>query len=309
MSMHKHTTTILLCMSVLIACAWVNSGRCALTQSNIHKKLPLSPSSCVLLVSDQVDGVSDPQFFDSAYISAILQNNFAYVLWDHNIYGSPTLDDLQPYSAIIWYTGNSGQYPADNPDYGHLTLTLDEEETLVNYLNTGDQDRIIILSGIWIAWNCVANADTHTQLYSDLFSHMLGLSYVEDNFFTGWIDVDDDWTIVGVGDDFYGSTTYELDWASDNNYPDQLEAVSPGNTTATWQDPSYISHHYSCIYAEGVKDSGVGMYHLALLSCPVESIKDADLRNEIIYNLLLWGGTHTIGIQPVSVGEIKSLFR
>jgi hypothetical protein len=306
--MNRNTAFLSFCISVLVAGILVGSGYCGITKSNLQKKQLLYPSSCVLLVSDQVDGVSAPQFFDSAYISAVLDNNFAYVLWDHNVYGSPTLDDLQPYSAIIWYTGNSGQYPADDPNYGHLTLTLEEERTLVNYLNSGDQDRILILSGMWIAWNCVANADTQTQLYSNLFSAMLGLSYTEDNF-NNWIDVDDDWTIAGVGDDFYDSTTYELNWASQYNYPDQLEAVSPGSTTATWQDPSVNSHHYSCIYAQGLKIFGSGMYHLALLSCPIESINDTDLRNEIIYNLLTWGGTHTINVQPVSLGEIKSLFR
>jgi len=307
MSANKNTTATCILTAILLS---ITTTATLGAENGLRETetIRLLPTSSVLLVSDQVDGVADPQFFDEYYVSAMEYYGYAYTIWDHNALGSPTIGDLEPYSAIIWYTGNSGQYPADDPYFGHLTLSLGEEKTLETYLNTGDQDRLLVLSGMWIAWNCIANSDDHSQFYSPLFSALLGLSYIEDNF-TDWIHVDDDWTLEGVGDQFYGTSSYEIIWASDFNYPDQLEAVSPGDATAIWVDADEEHHHYSCVYACGEKTIGSGEYHIALLSCPIESIGDQEERNEILHNLLMWGGTHLINIQPTSLGGIKSLFR
>jgi hypothetical protein len=152
----------------------------------------------ILLVSDQTDGVDTPEYYDSYYINAVESGGYGYGVWDHDILGSPSYEDLENFSMVIWYTGISGEYSADNEIYGNITLTPSERFTLANYLMETEGDRTLVLSGMWIAWNCVADAGNETQLSSLLFSSLLGLDYHQDNF-TNWIEVQDDWCVEGAG--------------------------------------------------------------------------------------------------------------
>ncbi|MGQ9705620.1 MAG: hypothetical protein ACUVWP_01275 [bacterium] len=262
-------------------------------------------ATSVLLVSDQTDGVDNPQFFDAYYIQALNSHNVAYSFWDHDRFGSPKLTDLEPYKLIIWFTGNSGQYSSDTPNFGHVTLTKDEEKTLCDYLNTLSGDRSVILSGMWIAWNCVANASNNSQEFSILFSGLLGLDYPVDNF-TGWITVNDDWEVKGVKESpIFKGAIYGVEWKSNMNNPDMLESNVNGGD-ARWFDGSQF-HHHSCIHNEGDKMIG-GKFRIALLSCPFESIGSNDDRKKLMGNILNWCKVPSISIENTSIGQIKSLF-
>lgn len=259
----------------------------------------------ILLVSDQTDGVDNPEYYDSIYIDVLEANNYSYSVWDHEVLGSPTFEDIEDYEMIIWFTGISGEYSADNETYGHLTLTLQEEATLLKYLSLTEGDRMLVLSGMWIAWNCVADASSQQQIYSPLFSGILGLEYHQDNFMN-WIEVDDDWTVDGVaGSPFFSGGTYDIDWNSSGNFPDQLESVE-GKETAKWMDETNTSHHNGIVYNSMEKSNGTA--RMVLMSCPLEAIGEADDRKQIIEEMCNWAGIYPVSIQSVSLGNIKSLF-
>jgi len=259
----------------------------------------------VLLVSDETDGVDSPQYFDAYYIQALTSHNIAYSFWDHDLHGSPKLSDLEPYKLIIWFTANSGQYSSDTPNYGHLTLTKDEEKTLNDYLMTLDGDRALILSGMWIAWNCVANSSNNTQEYSLLFTGLLGLDYSGDNF-TNWIKVTDDWDLKETSNSpIFKGATYGIEWKSKLNNPDMLESSMNGGD-AKWFDTNDY-HHYACIHNEGDKMGG-GKFRIALMSCPFESVGGADDKKKVMGNILNWCKVPSVSIESTSIGAIKSLF-
>ncbi|OQX90368.1 MAG: hypothetical protein B6D57_03520 [Candidatus Coatesbacteria bacterium 4484_99] len=260
----------------------------------------------ILLVSDQTDGVDTPEYFDAYYISALDWHNVNYTYWDHDTYGSPQLEDLEPYGLIIWFTGNSGQYSSDIPYYGHITLTLEEEQTLFSYLTTLEGDRGVLLSGMWVAWNCVADASTQSQTYSPLFSHLLSLDYPQDNF-TDWIEVDDDWTLDSEqSSPIYKADTITIDWKSSQNYPDMLESMVDGGD-AKWYDGGEY-HHYACIHNEGEKLMG-GKYRIALMSCPFEAIGTSEERFTVMGDILDWYKIPSVSIETESIGTIKTIFR
>jgi len=259
----------------------------------------------ILLVSDQSDGVDQPEYYDSSYIDAVEAGNYSYGVWEHDILGSPTFEDIEDYDIIIWFTGKSGEYSADHPIFGHVTITPEEESILYKYLMETDGDRLLVLSGMWIAWNCVADASSEEQIYSPLFTDLFGLDYVDDNF-TNWILVEDDWSLIGVGGaPFFSNGYYNIDWLSTGNFPDQLESMYDGET-AIWCEPGDIYHHYGIIYNSVVKANGTA--RTILMSSPLESIDNSEDRERLIEEICNWAGVYPVSIQTMSYGSIKKIF-
>ena len=300
------TLTSVTLLNISISLAENRGNNITSTNLSSSRNLPINTNGVsVLLVSDETDGVDNPQFFDAYYIQALTSYNIAYSFWNHDLNGSPKLSDLEPYKLIIWFTANSGQYSSDTAHYGHITLTLEEEKTLNDYLTTLDGDRGLILSGMWIAWNCVANASNNTQEYSTLFSGLLGLDYPVDNF-TNWINVNNDWDLKGeASSPIFKSKTYGVEWKSSKNNPDMLDSNLNGGDTKWFYKNDY--HHFACIHNEGDKMIG-GKFRIALMSCPFEAVGSTDDKKNVMKNILDWCKVPSVSIENTSIGEIKSLF-
>jgi len=282
------------------ACAWATHG--------------------ILLVSDQVDGVRDPQYFDSYYKNALRDakpGGYDYVLWDHSTQGSPPFEELRKYKIVIWYTSTSGEAPASDPLRGSVTLTPAEQEALVAFLSQTPGTTTLMLSGMYIAWNCVADAVHETQYYKPLFSDYLKLNYPHDNF-DRWIRVEDGWKLVGEAgcpifcDENQMPQTYTINWRHHMNFPDQLEPAAGGSGSAWWQDLASKRHHRAVIRAEGRKPGGTDKdrYQIVLFACPFENILHDSKRAEVMKNFILWAGEgkSEIGVAPTSLGRLKALY-
>ncbi len=267
----------------------------------------------ILLVSDQVDGVADPQLFDRYYIRALRdaypKAKVTYVVWDHWEQGEPTFEDLRKYKVVIWFTSTSGDAPASDPLRGNITLSPSEQESLVAFLSRTPGTTTLMLSGMYIAWNCVADAVREKQFYKPLFSDYLKLKYPHDNF-DKWITVEDNWKLVGeAGCPIFKWNTYTINWRHHRNFPDQLEPAAAGGS-ARWEDPGRKRHHRAVIRARGEKSNG-GTYKIVLFSCPFENIQHDGDRAEVMRNFLEWAGGwpfEEVAVEPASLGRVKALF-
>jgi hypothetical protein len=262
----------------------------------------------ILLVSDQVDGVADPQPFDRYYKNALRDLGVDYALWDHYARGEPTFEELRKYKVVIWFTSTSGDAPASDPLRGSITLSPPEQKALVAFLSRTPGTTTLMLSGMYIAWNCVADAAGQKQLYKPLFSDYLKLNYPRDNFYN-WIKVEDNWKLVGGGKtDPIVKNTYTINWRHHKNFPDQLEPGAGGAASAWWQDLNGKRHHRAVIRAEGPKP-GAGTYKMVLFSCPFENIQNEDDRAAVMKNFLDWAGKlEDDAVAPASLGQVKALF-
>jgi hypothetical protein len=267
----------------------------------------------VLLVSDQEDGVSDPLYFDDYYTDAI-DDIFGHPYYYHILYHSDEVrtSDLTPYEAVVWYTGISGGTSSADGPAGHITLTLDEEDAIIQYLETtpADASRGIWLSGMYIAWNCVAEVLTMGQLYSRLFSNYIGLAYPTENFLDP-IFVDNSW-IGGSGDSAppLNGVPYSIWWAAeDYNYPDMLDTAGSAWTALTWQDSGGGTHYSSVIANQGTSPYG-GAWFIVFSALPLESIgteSSGEERSYMMNDVLSWFQV-TLGVEDSSWGQIKAAF-
>jgi len=262
----------------------------------------------ILLVSDQVDGVTNPEDFDRYYEDAIREAGYTYAKWDHAARGDVPFEELSKYSLVIWFTSTSGASPASDPLRGNLTLSLTEQAALERFLAEPEGTTAVVLSGMYIAWNCVADATTEQQLYKPLFSDYLKLAYPADNF-DRWFKVERNWKYRGEnGDPLFQGKSYGIAWRHNANYPDQLEPAAGGAPSAWWLDPDNVQHHRAVIRANGAKDNG-GDWRIALFACPFENIYYAADRTTIMKNIIAWSGAVAAkATAPESFGRIKALF-
>jgi hypothetical protein len=271
--------------------------------------LTAGATSGILLVSDQTDGVSDPQYFDEYYRNALEneENGYDYTFWDHETMGEPEFADLAPYRIVIWVTGASGELPASDPLGGSITLTPEEQTTLVQYLHNAPGDRALVLFGLYLAWNCAADAENEEQMYNQLFSDYLCLHYPEDNF-DNWIEVEDEWTARGkAACPIFEGQTYNVEWRHRENFPDQLDVMGNGARSAEWVDENNNAHHYCAIRSSGNKPGGT--YRTVYFSLPLECVEDDEDRIALVHNIVEWCGIETAAVEPASVGRIKAAFK
>ncbi|MGD8719723.1 MAG: hypothetical protein PVH29_12990 [Candidatus Zixiibacteriota bacterium] len=262
----------------------------------------------ILLVSDQVDGVENPQEYDSFYINALRDAGYTYTLWDHYTQGEPGFEVLRKYKTVIWFTSTSGAAPASDPLHGSITLTPSEQKSLVRFLSQTPGTTTLMLSGMYIAWNCVADAENERQLYKPLFSDYLKLDYPQDNF-DNWIKVDDDWVLEGEAGSPFNGQSYDVNWRHHKNWPDQLEPAAGASGAAWWRDDEGHRHHRGVLRASGAKAGG-GTYKIILFSCPFENILHDGMRAEVMANFLAWAEPEgENSVEPASLGRIKSLYR
>jgi hypothetical protein len=219
--------------------------------------------------------------------------------------GEPTFADLAPYRIVMWVTGASGELPASDPLGGSITLTPNEQTTLVQYLQNASGDRALVLFGLYLAWNCVADAQNEEQMYNQLFSDYVKLDYPDDNF-DNWIEVTDNWTARGKGAcPIFEGQTYDVEWRHWRNFPDQLDTT--GGRCAEWVDEDNNTHHYCAIRSSGSKPGGT--YRTVYFSLPLECVEEDEARVTLVHNIVEWCGVETTAVEPASVGRIKAGFR
>ncbi|MBU1891260.1 hypothetical protein KJ782_07320, partial [Patescibacteria group bacterium] len=164
----------------------------------------------------------------------------------------------------------------------------------VDWLSLGD--RYLVGTGIWLAWDCIADATNSVQLPSVLFDDYFQLDYPPENF-GGWIVVANTWWMDGLGP-VGGDTDYPINWVSAENYPDQLEPNSAldDDKTYTWIDASSISHHQGAINYDG------GTFKTVLMACPPEQLSGQDTQDLIIANILGWfsGKSRDLDLSPLA---------
>jgi hypothetical protein len=282
-------------------------------QSATARTGPAPPVSGVLLISDQEDGVSDPLYFDDYYTDAI-DDIFGHPYYYNILYHTREVraEDLAGHGAVVWYTGISGGTSSADGPAGHITLTEDEEDAVIQYLETtpSGECRGVWLSGMYIAWNCVAEVLTEGQLYSELFSSYIGLSYPTSNF-RNPIHVDSSW-IGGSGSSSppLNGAVYSIWWAvGDYNYPDMLDTSGSALSALTWQDSGGTAHHSSIIANQGTSPYG-GTWYIVLSALPLESIgteSSGEERSYIMSDVLSWFQV-TVGVTESSWGQIKASF-
>jgi hypothetical protein len=274
--------------------------------------VPASATHGILLVSDQVDGVANPQYFDEYYTSAVRRAGYTYVMWDHYDWGEPSFEVLRKYKVVIWFTSTSGDAPASDPIRGNITLSPAEQKSLVAFLSQTPGTTTLMLSGMYVAWNCVADARHEKQFYKPLFSDYLKLKYPRDNF-DNWIRVKDDWTLVGEPScPILRGKTYTVNWRHHMNWPDQLESAAGGAPSAWWRDLERKRHHRAVVRAEGRKPGGEpdDRYKIVLFSCPFENILRDDERVKVMGKFLEWAKPMSeIAVEPASLGRVKALYR
>jgi len=267
----------------------------------------------VLLISDQEDGVSEPLYFDDYYEDAI-DDIFGHPYYYNILYHTRDIrvQDLTGHGAVVWYTGISGGTSSADGPAGHITLTLDEEDAVIQYLETtpADECRGVWLCGMYIAWNCIAEVLTMGQLYSELFSNYVGLDYPTGNFLDP-IRVDSSW-IGGSGSSSppLSGVPYSIWWApGDYNYPDMLGTSGSAWSALTWQDSGGATHHSSVIANQGSSPYG-GTWYIVLSALPLESVgteSSGEERSYMMSDVLSWFQV-TVGVEESSWGQIKASY-
>jgi hypothetical protein len=238
----------------------------------------LNRDIAILLVSDPTDGTTTSENYDAVYQAAITAAGYSSTLWNHDTQGSPTLADLTPYDVVVWYTGVSQGNAASDATLGHSAISLAEEATLTSWLDLGGKS--LCLSGMWIAWNCIADANSSTQMASNLFDNYIQLTYPAENF-SGWIVVDNTWTLTGQGGPIGGSENWPVAWVSAENYPDQLEPNPGGAAIFSWNE-SGTTHHQAGIQYDG------STFRTVLLGCPLEEIGTATEKSLLMNRMIDW---------------------
>lgn len=121
-------------------------------------ELYLPTPACVLLVNDAYVNSSTPEYEDY-YRTALVQEHLQFEQWRVFSAGTPPLDVLNQYAAVLWYTG----------DVRYGTLNFSEQSLLRNYLQGGGA---LLLSGQNIAEDIAADSGDFlgTVLHTSLVS-------------------------------------------------------------------------------------------------------------------------------------------
>ncbi|MFW6176210.1 MAG: PKD domain-containing protein [Thermoplasmatota archaeon] len=79
----------------------------------------------ILLVDDDGESWSGPNTHEQYFIDVLENLGYSYDVWNYLEYGTPSVNVLRNYEAVIWTTGEDYQEP----------LSLDDEQVLADYLD------------------------------------------------------------------------------------------------------------------------------------------------------------------------------
>ena len=208
----------------------------------------------VLLVDDD-DGDS----YENYYETALLASSFLYDLWDRENDGSPTMTDMNPYSTVVWFTGD---------DYG-VTISSEDQTNLADYLDDGGR---LFMTGQDIGYDINGDA-----FYSDYLHATYNVD--DTNIFS----------LEGTtGDPIGNGLAIDIssgDGANNQDWPDGISPIEPANTVFTYESSSHSG---------GIK-TDTGVYKNVYFSFGFEAISNQDDRTTIMDRVLTWlAGDFTI---------------
>jgi hypothetical protein len=172
----------------------------------------------ILLVDDD-----EGKTYEVHYTKALKMNQIYPEEWNVSLNGSPTIDVLNRYESVIWFTGD---------DRGS-TLTVKEQDVIASYLDGGGK---LLITGQDIGYDLVENGSAAD---SSFYSNYLHARYVSDNSNT--------FIVRGVSTDpitgspsrmsVYFKGTYG---AGNQTAPDVVSPISPAETIFQYA-PSYTT--------------------------------------------------------------------
>jgi len=141
--------------------------------------------------------------YETYYENALSANNYNYVKWDVQTSGSPSLQTLQDFDMVIWFTG----------DDWTTTLTYQDQYHLENFLNSGGK---LFVSGQDIGYDI---------RYDFFYSYYLHAKYL--------LDDSNIFTLGGVeGDPISNGSSIEIDGTGGANNQKWPDVIAPLNGDA-----------------------------------------------------------------------------
>jgi hypothetical protein len=117
-------------------------------------------SPAILLVDDD-----EGKKYEAHYTKALEMKQIYSEAWDVSLNGAPTIDVLQQYESVIWFTGDD----RDN------TLTAEEQSVIAAFLDGGGK---LLISGQDIGYDLVKDGSTTDSTF---YSNYLHAQYIADS--------------------------------------------------------------------------------------------------------------------------------
>jgi len=218
---------------------------------------PLVKEGNTLLVDDD-NGLG----YETYYMEALDNSGYEYTYYPREFYGSPTIDILSEYSAVIWFTGD------DSMD----TLDSDDLNNLKQYLDAGG---MLFISGQDIGYDLWYGTEDSKAFYKN---------YLHVNFIS---DDSNIYTLEGTGGPIGGSLSINIqggDGASNQNWP---SVISPADskTTAVFNYTKYGQN-----YGAGAVKANISHHKVVYFAFGFEAINSSADRTEIMNRTLNWMG-------------------
>jgi hypothetical protein len=219
-----------------------------LGNNEMSKNVSVFIANGVVLLIDDDAGDTYETYFENA----LMPNAYLYTVWDHSSQGSPSPNTMAMYDSVIWFTGD---------DYSDVLSTQDQTN-LQTYLTNGGR--------LFITGQDIGYAIGSTTLYH--------------NYLHATYQVDDAGprTVTGTVDDPIGNgLTLAIsggDGANNQNWPDGIQATSPGTVPFSYQGSSYKA---------AVKTDTAG-YKVVYFAFGFEAISTQTDRNEVMHRVLEW---------------------
>ncbi|MBN2541863.1 Omp28-related outer membrane protein [bacterium] len=211
----------------------------------------------VLVVSDDGDDSYDHYFTDA--LDAL---DVAHNVWDIDVMGSPTADDMGGVDAVVWFTGF--EFP---------TLSSYNRSQISLYLDSGGK---LFMTGQDIGWDlCDTDGSAYGTGSVDFYHNYLCANYLADDT--------DDHTLDGVaGDPVSNGISLAIsggDGANNQGFPSEIE--QRGSASEIF--------YYSAGVCGGIK-CDTGTFKVVYLSFGYEAINNSADRLLLMDRILTWFG-------------------
>jgi hypothetical protein len=205
------------------------------------------PKGLVLLVDDD-EGDSYETYYNITLSACEYQSQY----WNTESQGSPNADIMQPYDAVIWFTGDDFWETISTPDQENLSVYLDQGGSL-------------FATGQHIGYEI-----GETPFYSDY----LHAEHLEHNTYI--------YTLMGVPDDPISDNLLisieDGDGANNQEYPDGISPRTPATTVFEYKDSDFDGG-IKCVTSN---------HRVVYFSFGFEGINTMGDRTEVMSRILDW---------------------
>jgi len=229
-------------------------------------KIWIYSGSNVLLV-DSDNGA----FYEDYYLSSIEHSDRIPYYYEKDEEGTPALDFMNNFEAIVWFTGTKWQN----------VLTEEDMTNISGFLDSGKN---LFVTGMEIGYDLGGGAESDG---TPVTAHPFYSGYLHAGFS---LDVAASTDVYGVaGDEISDGIDFSIsggDGANNQDYPDVITAVGGA-------DPIFSYGSVGDTNRAGIKYSG--SYKICYLSFGFEGIDNETSRDNLMYNILTWFGV-SLGI-------------